>query len=223
MIFAQIQYSSIKILPGTISRRYLHKTDCFATKLLRQDKGVLVCSFEEQPDSGGDQFLFAVGARRMFSTLLHVHVMFLAMRSTKVKDPRPIIVTTHIDNCPSTGEDGPTVTQLYPKLHQTMPNRRSCTSSSTVLATSLKLVVIAASHLLLRSYAEQTYLYEYCRPYTPLTFVISATLCAAPAVYQYEYCKLLTQPKVRRATSIQIFPHFSHPPYELYFTSAVSV
>ena len=42
----------------------------------------------------------------------------------------PIIVTLHTDNCPST-EDGPTVTQLNPKLLKHTPTR--CTTRYNVL------------------------------------------------------------------------------------------
>jgi hypothetical protein len=53
---------------------YLCKMDCSAAKL--QDNGV-VCSIEEQSDSGGGQFFSTVGTR-MFSTSLQVPVLFLA-------------------------------------------------------------------------------------------------------------------------------------------------
>jgi hypothetical protein len=188
--------------------------DCFANKL--QDNGA-VHSFEEQSDSGGGQFFSTVGTR-MFSTSLQVPVLSLAMWSMhKMKDPRPIIVTTLTDNCPST-KDGPTVTQLNPNLLRHAPTRRTCISTNTVVPTSPQLFVIAASHPLFTTLNRHTHM-SIVFPTCHRLFVVSTTLCTAP-VYQSQYCTLLTQPTVRLTTSIQFFPHFSHPPYALYFTSS---
>jgi hypothetical protein len=138
--------------------------DCFATKL--QDNNGAVRSFEEQSDSGGGQFFSTVGTR-MFSTSLQVPVLSLATRS-KMKDPRPIIVTTLTDNCPST-EDGPTVTQLNPNLLSTYAN-----STHLYLYEYRRPNKPAAfCHSCFPPaiyYAEQTYSFEYRLPYTPSTF-----------------------------------------------------
>ena len=187
---------------------YLCKMDCFATKL--QDNGV-VCSFDEQSDSGGDQFYSTVGAR-MFSTSLHVPALFLATRS-KMKDPRPIIVTTLTDNCPTT-EDGLTVTQLNPKPLQPMPNRR--TSTSIVVPTSQQPFVVAASCLLFPTLNRRTSMSTVV-PTRHRLFVSPATLCAA-YVYQDAYCKILTPQYVRIHMSLKFFPHFSHPLYGIEVT-----
>ena len=143
----------------------------------------MVRSFEEQSDSGGGQFFSTVGTR-MFSTSLQVPVLFLSMRS-KMKDPRPIIVTLHTDNCPST-EDGPTVTQLNPKLLQHTPTRRTTgsTSSRTVVPTSPQLFVIAASHPQFTTLNIRTHL-STVFPTACHRLFVTTTLCADP-VYQSE-------------------------------------
>jgi hypothetical protein len=167
--------------------------DCCATKL--QDNGV-VCSFEEQSDSGGDQFYSTVGAR-MFSTTFHVPALLLATRS-KMKDPRPIIVTTITDNCPST-EDGLTVTQLSPKPLQPMPDRCTCTCTSTVVPTSQEQpFVVAASCLPFPTLNRRTSM-STVFPTRHQLFASSATLCAA-YVYQDAYCKQDINSSVRAYT-----------------------